>query len=1119
MSSRIHQGGLCAGVVFLGLLGAVGVALGQASRESSVVINEIYYDPGDNSDPLEFVELYNAGTVAVDLGGWSFAKGITYAFPQGTSVAAGRYVVVAEDPAALKKAFGVTCLGPFEGHLDNDGEKVTLVDATGRLADEVDYKASFPWPCNTNGRSIELINPELDNDLGGSWRLCGYAETQDPGTAVPGRTLVATGTDHWRLRKGVSEPAAGWTGLDYAEDRFWEETSVKAPIGYDTKGTYTIATSLPDMQNKYSTVYLRHTFGISFSEGIPGALTLRLLVDDGCIVWINGVEVARCYVSGGPQAYNALATTHDAAWETFTLTSPVVYLRAGSNVVAVQVINRSLDSSDLLFDMELSSATLVRGQGSVPPPTPGAANSVLAANAPPQIRQVNHTPQQPKAGQPIVVAAKITDPDGVAGVSLAYQVVRPGHYIPACLPVPLSTLIANADTARPRNPDFEAGANWTTITMDDDGTGSDAVASDGVFTAVIPGQVNRCLVRYRITAVDAAGQPLSVTVPYVDDPSLNFACWVYDGIPPYVASQSVLGSPHTYSPEVLQTLPVYTLITRAQDLAQCYAYKSSDRSQGNNSPARKAFNWEGAFVYDGKVYDHINYRLRGANGRYDGAGKRSMKIHFNHGAEFQARDRYGRPYPKGWRDINVSKMFDNRTYNDYGDSNFGLTETMNSILWNLAGVPTWDTYWFHFRVVDGEQEAPNQYQGDFWGMFLAMEDYDGRFIERQGMPDGNLYKFSAGNTSYLDEERHLARDSVSDGSDCRRVDISGANALTWGKTEAQLRQLVNYEEYFGYLTVCEAVRQYDNDYAGERRNIAWYFEPDPTGQNPLGWLWLLPYDTDLTWGPNWNDGPQQPWRALEPGGNDGKAHTDNPGGMTSMKMEFRNYVREFRDLLWNPETIDPMLDGLVDLIKDFAPADQDRWTHVPSSAYGSDTAGLHVVGQHNTFTWSVQDKAADMKLFAFIGNHTWSSGNISGYVPVGGRAAVLDQISGFEGDTTAIPSTPTLAYIGPAGHPLASLKFTASTFMDPQGTKTFGAMKWRIAEVSDITSEDYDPANPKYETLPLWESGEITPYAATVTIPSTGLQEGHLYRVRVRMKDSTGRWGHWSQPEEFRPGK
>ena len=53
--------------------------------------------------------------------------------------------------------------------------------------------------------------------------------------------------------------------------------------------------------------------------------------------------------------------------------------------------------------------------------------------------------------------------------------------------------------------------------------------------------------------------------------------------------------------------------------------------------ARSAFNWEGAFVYEGMVYDHINYRLRQSNDRYTGDGKRSMRFRFNDGNFFQAR--------------------------------------------------------------------------------------------------------------------------------------------------------------------------------------------------------------------------------------------------------------------------------------------------------------------------------------------------------------------------------------------------------------------------------------------------------------------------------------------------
>jgi hypothetical protein len=1081
------------------------LASAQSSANPQVVINEIFYDPQDPSRHMEFLELLNAGFADTDIGGWYFSRGITYAFPQGTIIPAGGYVVVAEDPEAFRAAFGFACYGPFAGRLSNEDETLTLRDGSGNKIDTVDYKLGFPWPTDTEGRSIELIHPALDNELGGSWRACGYTVGE---TAEASEwSLFPTQFSQWRYRLGFSEPGANWMQPDYVEGRGWTGPAT-APIGYDTKAAYTIHTPLSDMQGRYSTVYLRGTFEIATAAQIPASLRLRLFVDDGCIVWINGWEVGRWHVSAGPLPYTGLAANHDGAWEQATLASPSSYLNVGTNVIAVQVLNTSITSSDLVFDLELWGSGSLAGFDSGAMATPGAANSVYAGNSPPQIRQVSHTPAQPLSNEPILVAAKVTDPQGVGHVSLSYQIVLPGQYIPAWLPVPLAQLKADADTPRQQNPDFVDPANWTTVAMTDDGAGS-------VFTAVIPGQANRTLVRYRITATDAAGVPLSVTVPYSDDASANFACWVYDGVPPYVATTSVLGSPHVYTPDVLESIPVYTLITRAEDLAQCYAYRSSDQLLvGNAHPARKAFNWEGAFVYDGKVYDHINYRLRGANGRYHLAGKRSMKIRFNRAADFQAKDRFGRPYPQGWHDLNVSKMFDNRTQ-DYGQGNFGLTEAANSVLWNLVGVPTWDAYWFHFRVVDGQEEDPDQYHGDFWGLFLAMEDYDGRFMDRQGMPDGNLYKFSSG-ISDLDAQRHQGRDAVNDASDCAHL----VSQLTSGKSEDALRQLVNYEKYFRYLAMCEAVRQYDNDYAGEKRNIAWFFEPDPTGQNLYGWLWMLPYDTDLTWGPNWNDGPQQPWKVLEPSGNDGKAHTDNPGGMTAMKMEFRNYLREFRDLLWNPETIDPLLEDLAATIRDFAPADQDRWTRLPSSAYSSDTAGKHVTGHYSsgTFTWSLDDKVEDMKLFAFIGNHTWSSGNISGYVPAGGRAAVLDQMAGFEGDAAAVPYTPTIAYAGPDGHPLDALTFEAGPFRDPQGSNTFAAMQWRIAEFSDVNGPDYDPVTRKYEIQALWQSDEITPYQATVTIPSTGLQAGQLYRVRVRMKDTTGRWSHWSQPVEFFAG-
>jgi hypothetical protein len=40
-----------------------------------------------------------------------------------------------------------------------------------------------------------------------------------------------------------------------------------------------------------------------------------------------------------------------------------------------------------------------------------------------------------------------------------------------------------------------------------------------------------------------------------------------------------------------------------------------------------------------------------------------------------------------------------------------------------------------------------------------------------------------------------------------------------------------------------------------------------------------------------------------------------------------------------------------------------------------------------------------------------------------------------------------------------------------------------------------------------------------MTVPSSALKIGRTYRARVRMKDTTGRWSHWSAPVEFVAGE
>src|SRR5262249_22753582 len=158
--------------------------------------------------------------------------------------------------------YGVTSLGPWTGSLSNSGEDVTIADAAGNTLDDVDYGAGFPWPLVGDspgpGYSIELINPTLDNNLGGNWRS--YSPT--PQTTV---TLIAKGST-WEYRKGTAEATpspnaiGAWRGLDYVEDSNWK--SGPTPIGYTGTGGPTIKTNLTDMNGGYSSVFMRKTFNI-----------------------------------------------------------------------------------------------------------------------------------------------------------------------------------------------------------------------------------------------------------------------------------------------------------------------------------------------------------------------------------------------------------------------------------------------------------------------------------------------------------------------------------------------------------------------------------------------------------------------------------------------------------------------------------------------------------------------------------------------------------------------------------------------------------------------------------------------------------------------------------------
>ncbi|MFQ5446524.1 MAG: lamin tail domain-containing protein, partial [Saprospiraceae bacterium] len=170
-----------------GMTGTITVL--PASAEGVVISEIMYNNPG--ADDYEFIELYNNGSSAVDLNGWSFTKGVSFTFP-AHNLAPGDFVLVAIDSAAFETAFGATAY-EWSGGLNNGGETIELVDDTGTFVDSVAYDDANGWPTDPDGHgpSLVLCDYGSDNNDPANWE----AAITPTGFVVSGTEILANPGD------------------------------------------------------------------------------------------------------------------------------------------------------------------------------------------------------------------------------------------------------------------------------------------------------------------------------------------------------------------------------------------------------------------------------------------------------------------------------------------------------------------------------------------------------------------------------------------------------------------------------------------------------------------------------------------------------------------------------------------------------------------------------------------------------------------------------------------------------------------------------------------------------------------------------------------------------------
>ncbi|MBN9691124.1 MAG: lamin tail domain-containing protein [Verrucomicrobia bacterium] len=432
-----------------------------------VVINEIHYDPVSRLDDDQFVELHNSGTRTLDLGGWRFSNGIRFTFPPGQTLAPGEFLVVARNSARMRERNPdlpqKTVVGEFAGRLDGGGELLRLVrpepdpDQPGTFfevtVDEVTYNTGGRWPtwANGGGSSLERIDPRADSCHPATW-----ADSDETGKA-PWTLVEHTGPLDHGLVNGISLTSANeiqrpdtleilpadpgewlvddvWVGLEGSTNRVTNATFDNGLTGWTRQGSL-------------------ERSSLSTNEAFTGSSSLRLRAE-----------------SRGDPVVNRVFTTLRPALPTngvATLRARVRWLRGSPHLVFRLHGNW----------LELAATVQVPAQCG----TPGRPNSTFQPNLGPSIRQVAHFPVLPARNEAVRVTARISDPDAVGEVRLAYQ--PSGQTQP------------------------------TTIPMTDDGLAEDDLPGDGVFTAVLPGQSSATTVAFWIETQDLSPSPATSRFP------------------------------------------------------------------------------------------------------------------------------------------------------------------------------------------------------------------------------------------------------------------------------------------------------------------------------------------------------------------------------------------------------------------------------------------------------------------------------------------------------------------------------------------------------------------------------------------------------------------------------
>jgi len=137
--------------------------------QNNIIISELHYHPlpldSIDESEFEFIELHNIGTRTQDLSMARFVKGVNYSFPANTILRPDEYTVLASDGHYFYIRYGFSPFDSYSSQLDNGGEQIILLDASGDTLISFRYDDKEPWPESADGGGYSLVIREK-NPLG-----------------------------------------------------------------------------------------------------------------------------------------------------------------------------------------------------------------------------------------------------------------------------------------------------------------------------------------------------------------------------------------------------------------------------------------------------------------------------------------------------------------------------------------------------------------------------------------------------------------------------------------------------------------------------------------------------------------------------------------------------------------------------------------------------------------------------------------------------------------------------------------------------------------------------------------------------------------------------------------